>query len=292
MRRLTAMAALVALASGCSGAGGTGAAQIFVVPEDTITVGLEPGTGPEDIQDGWAVSYSRYLVTVGNFRARRSDTGETVGDPTVYVLDMKHAPTSGYVVTELDGIAAARWDKFGYDVPNASEGAETLAPTEPEDVALMIDNGYSVYYEGTASKEGEEIAFAWGFSAGTSFDDCASSDGIPGFAVPSGGTVQVKPTIHGDHQLFDNVTQGVELTQRLAGWMQLCDADGDRGLTMAELHECDVTLAMPTPPYDLSGVRDQDDDGWISVFDVVDTEMRTFGDFQGDGECPTRTPLP
>ena len=33
----------------------------------------------------------------------------------------------------------------------------------------------------------------------------------------------------------------------------------------------------------------QDGDGKISVYDYVSTQMRTFGDFQGDGECPTRT---
>lgn len=32
--------------------------------------------------------------------------------------------------------------------------------------------------------------------------------------------VQVKPTLHGDHQYFDNVSQGVEVTKRLPACAQ------------------------------------------------------------------------
>ena len=293
-----AMGALAFLASisacgskdGGSSTGGKGNVQIFVVPEDSITGGLEPGTDLENVQDGWTIRYDRYLVAVGNFRARRSDTGATLDDPSIHILDLKAAPTSGYVVKELTGVDAVRWDKFGYDVPNAKAGATPLAPTKQADADFMIQNGFSVYYEGSGEKGGKKISFKLGFATGTSFDDCASPDGIPGFAVPAGGSVQVKPTLHGDHQYFDNVTQGVELTKRLAQWTEICDRDNDLDLTIDELKNCDVVTALPSPPYDLTSVRDQDGDGKISVYDYVNTQMRTFGDYQGDGECPTRAP--
>jgi len=286
------------LASACSsnegsgGGGGTGRVQIIVVPEESITEGIEPGTGDENMQDGWAISYDRYLVTVGNFRARRSDTGDAVGDPAIYVLDLKNAPSSGYLVKELADVAAVRWDKFGYDVANATAAAKPLAPTTQADADFMASKGYSVYFEGKGTKGAETITFKWGFRAGTSFDDCATSEGLAGFAVPQGGTVQIKPTLHGDHQYFDNVTQGVELTSRRAEWLLTCDQDRNKELTLEELAKCDVAVALPTPPYDLTSVRDQDGDGKITAFDYVSTQMRTFGDFQGDGECPTRAPLP
>jgi len=275
---------------GGSSTGGNGNVQIFVVPEDSIAKGLEPGTELENVQDGWTITYDRYLVAVGNFRARRSDTGDTLSDPSVHILDLKLAPTSGYVVKELTDVSAVRWDKFGYDVPNAKAGATPLAPTTQADADFMIANGYSVYYEGAGEKGGKKTSFKWGFAAGTSFDDCASPDGVPGFAVPAGGTVQLKPTLHGDHQYFDNVTQGVEITKRLAQWLETCDKDANNELTIDELKKCDVVTALPQPPYDLTAVKDQDGDGKISVFDYVSTQMRTFGDFQGDGECPTRAP--
>lgn len=293
-----AMVTLVSCASfaacssndGGSAAGGSGTVQIFVVPEDSIAGGLEPGTELENVQDGWRITYDRYLVAVGNFRARRSDNGDSLSDPTTYVLDLKAAPSNGYVIKEIPNVAAVRWDKFGYDVPNATAGAKPLAPTTQADADFMIQNGYSVYYEGSGEKAGKKISFKWGFAAGTSFDDCASPDGAPGFAVPSGGTVQVKPTLHGDHQYFDNVTQGVEITKRLAQWLSICDMDANGDLTLDELKKCDVVTALPQPPYDLTAVKDQDGDGKVTVFDYVNTQMRTFGDYQGDGECPTRAP--
>lgn len=277
---------------GGASSSGTGAVQIFVVAEDSIGDGLEPGTEPENVQDGWTVKYARYLVTVGNFRAKRSDTGAAIGDPSVFVLDLKNAPENGYVVAELKDVAAVRWDKFGFDIANAKSGAKNLPPTKPSDVDFMIQNGFSVYYEGYAEKGADKISFKWGFAAGTSFDDCATEDGMRGFAVPVGGTVQVKPTLHGDHQYFDNVTQGVEITKRLAEWIKTCDADQNKDVTIDELKRCDVATAMPSPPYDLSAVKDQDGDGKITAYDYVNTQMRTFGDYQGDGECPTRSPLP
>jgi hypothetical protein len=288
------MSALVALAA-CSSAqgpatGGKGTVQIFVVAEESISAGLEPGTEGENIQDGWTIKYDRYLSVVGNFRAKRTDTGETLSDPTIFVVDLKASPSSGYVAKEFKDVAAVRWDKFGYDIPNAKAGAIPLAPTSQADADFMIRNGFNVYYEGSGEKAGKKITFKWGFSAGTSFDDCASPDGLPGFAVPAGGTVQVKPTLHGDHQYFDNVTQGVELTKRLAQWLDTCDKDKNGDLTIPELKQCDVVTAMPSPPYDLTAVKDQDGDGKITAFDYVNTQMRTFGDYQGDGECPTRAP--
>jgi hypothetical protein len=279
-----------ACSNNASTGGGTGSIQIFVVPEDSITNGLKPGTELENVQDGWTITYDRYLVAIGNFRARRTDTGDTLSDSTIYVLDLKGAPTSGYVAKELTDVAAVRWDKFGYDIPNAKPGAVPLAPTTQADADLMIANGYSVYFEGSGMKEGKTVSFKWGFAAGTAFDDCASADGVPGFAVPAGGTVQVKPTLHGDHQYFDNVTQGVEITKRLAEWLAICDADDSGELTLDELKRCDVVKALPQPPYDLTGVKDEDRSGRLSVYDYVFSQMRTFGDFQGDGECPSRAP--
>lgn len=279
----------VLLATACGS--GSGAVQIFVVPESSITSGISAGPDPEEIHDGWTLAYDRFLVSIGNFRARRTDTGDSVTAPGTFVLDLKNAPSSGYVVAEFNDLAAVRWDKLGYDMPSARGDAQPVPPARAEDASFMASNGYSVYYEGTASKDGTSIGFHWGFSAGTSFDDCESPDGIPGFAVPAGGTVQIKPTIHGDHQLFDNVTQGVEITERLAQWFQTCDENADSVLALEELGQCDIVLAMPSPPYDLTGVTDQDGDGRLSVYDFVATEMKTLGDYQGDGECPTRTSL-
>ncbi len=275
-------------------ASGTGTAQLIVVPEDSIPQGLAAGADPENIKDGWSITYERFLITIGAVIARRSDTGSEVTAPDIFVLDLRNAPTTGYVLADWKGLAAARHDKFGFSLPNAKPGAKLLAPTRQADLDFMTKEGFSVYFEGTASKGPEKLTFKWGFKAGTAYADCATEDGQPGFAVPAGGTVQVKPTIHGDHWFFTNVTQGTELTERRADWLKTCDKDGDKDVTLAELKGCALASAMPQKPngpYDLTAVKDQDGDTKLSVYDYVASQARTLGDFQGDGECPTRTPL-
>ncbi len=286
---------LVACSSDSSG-GAKGTLQIIVVPEDTIPDGLTPGTGEENVKDGWTITYDRFLTTVGDFKATRSDAaGEALAEPTVFVLDLKNAPQSGYVLAEIKDAAAVRWDKFGFDMPNAKAGAKAGGSTSAADLDFMVKSGFATYFDGKATNGPDTITFKWGFKTGTSFADCANAGGAPGFAIPAGGSVQVKPTIHGDHFFFTNVTQGAELTERRAQWMKTCDKDGNKELTLDELKQCDVVTALPqkpTGPYDLTGVKDQDGDGKLTVYDYVDTQLRTLGDFQGDGECPTRRPLP
>lgn len=275
-----------------SAGGGEGSLQIFVVPEETITEGLQSGEDLENVRDGWTITYDKWLVGIGHFHAASTASGGAVSDDGVHLLDLRNAPSDGYLVKTFDGLAAERWDKFGYRIEPARLGAVVPVGTPQADVDLMFQNEYSVYFEGKATKDTKTISFKWGFKGGTSFDDCATDDGQLGFAVPKGGSVQVKPTIHGDHQFFSNVTQGVELTERLAGWIAVCDAGDDGELTLDDLKACDASTALPQPPYDLTAVKDQDGDGKITVYDYVDTQIRTIGDYQGDGECPTRAKTP
>ena len=286
----------------CNGNAEDGRVQIFTEPEDTIPDGLEPGTGGENITDGWAVTYARFLVTIGNFRAARSDADNTLSEPAIFVLDLKNGPAGGYVVASFDEVSAVRWDRFGFDLPNARGGAQTLGPTAQADVDFMVHHGYSIYFEGTIDKpDGQSclptdpmdcvpattIAFAWGLKAGTAFDDCATEDGVAGFAVPSGGSVQVKPTIHGDHWFFTNITAGAEVTERSAQYIADSDLDRNGETTLGELGMVQAANVFPSPPYSLGGA------GTINTaLDYVIAQARTLGDYQGDGECPTRATLP
>jgi hypothetical protein len=217
---------------GC-GAESSGRVQVFVEAEDSIPDGLQPGTGGENIQDGWTVTYQKFLVPVGNFRASRSGGSDRLAESKVHVVDMLNVPAGGLVIATFEGAAAVRFDKVGFDLPNASSSAVRPEGTSQADYDFMVSNRYSLYIEATMTKpDGQSclptnptdcvprtsLTFKWGLRAGTSFDDCAPVGGAAGFAVPSGGTVQVKPTIHGDHWFFTNITQGAEITERRAQW--------------------------------------------------------------------------
>lgn len=298
--RLAPLLAALALPA-CGTGTGTGSAQVFTQPEDSIPGGLQAGEGPENIQDGWNVRYTRFLITIGGARASRSDTGEHIRDDGVFVLDLLRAPAQGYIIASFDDVAAVRWDRFGFDLPNASAAARALAPTREADRAFLVERGESIYFEGAIDKDGGQscppgkpcrpagtVTFRWGFPAGTSFDDCGTSDGNAGFAVPSGSSVQIKPTLHGDHWFFSNFTAGVELTARRAQYIADADLDGDGETTIDELKSTPAADVFAVPDYNLAGSLGGPID---TAYDYVLAQIRTMGHFQGDGDCPTRAVL-
>ncbi|MSP63421.1 MAG: hypothetical protein EXR72_24375 [Myxococcales bacterium] len=300
MYRLLVLASLVA---GCGESLGTGRAQVFAVAEDTISGGLVPGSAGENIKDGWTVKYDRFLMAIGNFRARRSAApAERLVEPRVYVLDLKALPSEGFVMAQFDQAVSARWDKVGFDLPNASASALRAPATTPADYDLMVQGGYSLFIAATLTKsdgksclpkaptdcvERKELKVSWGLKAGTSFDDCAPEMGDAGFAVPAGGTVQVKPTIHGDHWFFNNLTQGAEITERLAQWIVDCDLDRNGQTTLDELGMVKAADVFAAPKYNLTGALIPIE----TARDFLEAQARTIGDFQGEGECPTRRVL-
>ena len=63
----------------------------------------------------------------------------------------------------------------------------------------MVAAGNSLWVAGTITKDARTVAFDWPLKSGVAWSDCGPEMGDKGFAVPSGGTVQVKATIHGDN---------------------------------------------------------------------------------------------
>ena len=297
--------ALAALVAGCvnpSAPGATGSAQLFLEPEATIPGGVAAGPGDEAIQDGWTVRYARFLIAFGNFRAARSGSSDRIGDPSIQVVDLRNLQGGGLVVASFDRIAAARWDRVGFDLPNAGAAAKAAKGTAQADLDLLVKNGWSLYFEGEMTNDqgkscrpelptdcvaAKKISFKWGLAAGTSFDDCAPPMGDAGFAVPAGGTVQIKPTIHGDHWFFANVSQGAEVTRRLAQWVANADLDRNGETTLAELKQTRASDLFKPPTYNLSGALLP----IVTGHDFLEAQARTLGDFQGSGECPTRKKL-
>ena len=299
-----ALAALAGCGDGSGGAAGRGSLQLFIVPEGSVTEGLTPGTGGENVVDGWTVTYETFVVAFGNFRATRSAApDDQLSAPAVTLVDLTHVPTNGLVVADFSDVSAARWDRVGFDLPNATGSAAAAEGLAPEDRERMVSQGYSLIVRGRIDKPTGQscnpkdatvcvptktIAFEFALAAGTSFDDCAPSEGDAGFSVPAGGSVQVKPTIHGDHWFFNNVTQGAELTERRAQWLADCDLDNDGRVDLAELAKTKASDVFRAPTYNVSG-------GMVPlefVADWVELQARTIGDFQGDGECPTRKAIP
>lgn len=281
---------------------GIGAVQVFVEAEDTIPEGLDPGPGEAQIVDGWTVRYDKFLVVIGDFTAARSDDGNDVlAGPEPIVVDLLNLPAGGLVLAEFTEVSAVRWDEVAYSLANARAETRAAEGTAATDRDLLADNGWSIYFAGEISKpDGQScdpagdctpaptVRFAWGLAAGTRFADCAPPTGDLGFAVPSGGTAQVKATVHGDHWFFTNLTQGAEITERRAQWIADADLDRNGETTLAELKQLPAAKAFPAElGYNLSGAVIP----IVTAYDYLEAQARTLGDFQGEGECPTRDPL-
>lgn len=303
MNLLGTTALLGAVAAGC-GSDGPGNAQIFIEGEDTIDEGLEPGTELENIKDGWTVTYDKFLITLGNFRASQSkNPSAKLAEPKVYVIDMKAIPTSGFMLAEFKDVEATRWDKVGYDQAVATAAALKAPGLSQADYDLMVNGGYSIYVAGSITKpEGQSckptaptdcapaptVTFAWGFNSATAANDCGPEEGDSGFAIPSGGTAQVKLTIHGDHMFFSNMNLGVEIVDRLAQWIADSDLDRSGATTIDELKLVQAADVFKAPTYNLSngfGIAVK------TAYDYAQTQERTIMHLQGEGDCETPTVL-
>lgn len=282
-----------------------GSLQVFVNAESTITGGLVPGMGDENIADDWKVTYDEFLVTVGNVRAGRTDTGAKLNDASSFVLDLRQVPAGGYVISQMS-VASGSWYQFGFDMPTPSAETQVLAPTTAADKDMLAQGGASLYVAGSLENANgkscppgdpdpmkcvaaPKVTFRWALPAATSFDDCTTADGTPGFAAPSGATASVELTIHGDHWFFNNITAGVEIVTRYAQYIADCDLNHDGETTLDELKQVPASDVFPSPKYNLSGSFS----GPIqTAYDYVLAQARTIGDYQGYGECPTRKVLP
>jgi hypothetical protein len=154
----------------------------------------------------------------------------------------------------------------------------------------MVAGGLSLYVAGSIEKGGRTVKFDWPLKSGAAWDDCGPEMGDKGFAVPSGGTVQVKATIHGDHAFFNNFPEGAENTDRLAGWIAaIDDATGKDGtVTTDDLQQTPAATVFPAPTYSL---QNQLGETITTALDFVVTQERTIGHLQGEGECDTRRKL-
>lgn len=296
------LSGLVALLlGGCSVP--TGRVQLFVEAEFTIPKGLKPGSGDHEIQDGWTITYQKFLVGFGDFIARSSATDDELRDSQRLVFDMRTLPTNGYLLRDFENVAAVRWQQVGFSLLRADAPATRLANgTSKEDFERMQSAGYALYVEATLTKpDGNaclpnaptdcvrrtEHRVRWGLDTATSFADCAPEDGQTGFAVPTGGTVQIAPTIHGDHWFFTNITKGAELTERRAQWIVDCDLDRDGETTLEELRAVAASDVFDSAVYNLTGGLQPIN----TAYDYLVEQSRTLGDYQGHGECPTRAAL-
>lgn len=303
-----------ALACSSSNEAGTGSLTVLLEPEDVIIDGMEAGPGPSDIQDGWSVQFDNYIAAVGDIDLHLStDENVEAEGADVFIVDLKELPASGLALWEFDSLEAGSWE-FYYWSAGAAHGALQHESVSDDDFDLMVENDFTYLIRGTLTNddgqscppaslaepgdseptgtddagndcyESTSIDFVIGATAETSFGPCAI-DGVPGVAVPDGGSQTVAISIHGDHLFFNGFPEGAEGgVARYAQWLADCDLDLDGTVTQEELE------AIPLS--DLPQIDDRFQLGGSpispleTVYDYVIAQFKTQGHYQGEGECP------
>lgn len=221
---------------------------------------IEDGIPAEVFNDGWSIEFSRFLVAVDQID---TEDGEDDGR---YVYDL-HAASMG-AGHEVTGISVPSGEQLlGFRI--APGGTATGGNAAGREAGTLMEMGYSIFVEGTATKGAAEVAFAWGFDSDTTYHECEVVE-----SVPAGGNATTTITIHADHLLYDDL----ESTMPNVSFdlIAASDADMDGTVTAEELRAKDITAEAR---YQVGS------QGITNLWDYMNALSRTVGHIDGEGEC-------
>jgi len=290
MRRLTLLTCLVATMTAACGEDEPGNLNVILEAEDSIVNGIAAGSTTGEISDGWSVTFDRYMVTIAEIDVHLvRDETQSVGDTDTHVVDLTQVPAFGTALWSAAGLQAGDWEFFyatsDYQVDGvlSQAGGQSCPPATLATPGGAVSNG-NTNLAGDPCYDNPAVAFSFVSAEETDFGPC-EVDGMPGFNVPSGGTVTVAATIHGDHLFFNGFPEGGEGgVVRLAQWLADCDLNLDGEVTMTELAAISPSdLVEIDTRYQLGGSPIAPLDNMATY---VTAQLKTQGHFQGEGECP------
>lgn len=299
--------------AGCSSdEAGSGSLSVLLDVEDSISNGLMPGDDVENIQDGWAAKYGKFIVVIGDIDLHLSTDEHVEAEaPESFVTDLKKVPSSGLALWKVDDLREGRWE-FNFATPGAAHGAKRHDSVSQTDYDAMVEHDWTYFIDGSLSKasgqscppaalakpggkedngkksggnacyDASEVRFTFGATVETRFGPC-EIDEMPGVAIVADSTQTVAVTIHGDHLFFNGFPEGDEGgVMRLAQWLADCDLDLDgtvteaelKAITPAQLPELDERYQLGGSPIALDNMHK-----------YAISQLKTQGHFQGEGEC-------
>ena len=170
---------------------------------------IEDGIAAEDMDDGWAINFRAFDVTVSDVHL-----GETTlnADSTV-------------------------------ELTERSDGAGHVLHRELLPVGSYTNSGFtlaSMVVSGTATKGEDVLSFDWTFDDATTYAECETTTEVQaGAEDPS--TFQI--TVHADHLFYDSLV--AEEPQLLFQALADADVDADGAITEEELAATDIGAYDP-----------------------------------------------
>ncbi len=225
------------------------------------------------VEDGWEIVFSKFLIVVGNVEmgTAAGAKGPSVAESKVFNLREKGEQTFATVP-----IAAGTWDRLAYSVLPAN--AQTQAGNaSAEDTQKMKEQGYSIYLEGTATKDTQKKSFVWGFKTDTRYTGCKSERAV----VQAGATAKTQMTIHADHFFYDDL-ESADAKVRFTAIAE-ADKDGDGKVTLEELAAVSGAAFAGLSNYGVGRFSQVKD---LRAF--VEHLSRTLGHIDGEGHCDVK----
>ncbi len=281
-----AIAIAMAACSDTSDADGKGSVTFTTWGEDFIEkeIPAKAADGEVIVEDGWTIRYGKFLLVLTDVAVGEPGKDPVAKMTTPKLYDM-HAPGQKPVVTFTD-VPGKAYTHVSYAVAPATAVVEVGGGATEADKQLMIQGGYSIYVEGTLTKDATTKSFAWGFTTNTLYDRCeaeVSGKKTEGVVVTNGGNDAVELTIHGDHFFYDDL-QSPDAKVRVDA-IANADADADGKITLEELAAVDLAdpQKIAAGTYGTGSASHVND---LRAF--VEALSRTLGHFRGEGECLAR----
>jgi len=291
---VTWLCVLSCLLVGCGSDGSSGSSgevRVDLSGEEASVQGYPVGSGDDEIafEDGFTVQFDKVLVAIERFELRGSDGSEASLDADPIVADLHLGEPEAWV---FDGVPSRRWDDVRFLMAPPTDQSRAVNEVTSEDLQVMVDGGYSMWIEGTASDGSETYPFDLRFTDLSVLSEACQNgvDETDGLVVPNNAVVNAQVTIHLDHLFFDTYATD-EALLRFEPWAAVAGDDGI--ITMDDLE---------TQP--LADLRDRDgaplldgednpvvyDPGPLvlpsnNLREYVHAAATTMGHFNGEGHC-------
>lgn len=233
---------------------------------------IEEGIPASVFADGWAVQFDKFVVSIGDPKAKAGEGAKEVGDPGMYLVDLAQPSNGeGYAFATFDAFAGT-YDHYGYRI--APSGDAVAINASEADAAAMKQRGYSIWVQGTATKGGVEKSFDWGFSLKLAHAHCDVMETIRDQAIT------VQSTIHADHLFYDDaVSEDPNVAFEL---IATADADDDGTITTDELAATDIRAQTR---YQVGSRRDPHGNAITNLLQYIELQATSLGHLNGEGHC-------
>ena len=245
---------------------------------------VEAGFAGSDLVDGWAITFSRFLVNVGGVAiGEEAASVITLGDGAFALVDQVHSGQK--IVAVANDVAARAWPAFSFSVRPARASSLVGDGALTADLARMRALGASLLVQGSASKDGVTKSFEWPFTQTVVYENCQVTAGgrtVRGLTIGEGAATDVELTIRAQPFFEDNL--GTLRPNLRFEPFAAADRDNDGIVTLTELAAVNLRdVRTRFGNYATGGASEI-----VTLADYLRAQAVRVGAFRGVGTCQAR----